>query len=285
MHTVNPYFDDNEKPVLRRSYCVFMDVLGFSDHIAQSFSDGNGQIALDRFYGVFTEQLQAIFNRDIEGNCRTWDVKVFTDNIVLGYAFDSWHAEPELASVFDKVGCYQLLMTLENFFIRGAISVGDLFLDENTAFGPTLLEAHTLESTRARDPRVVLSSGVVDYLRKHIGFYRHPRHAPQMKMVLADADGEVFVHYLHYLVGWADDTPYITSDSLAKHKENVIHNLEANRGSPKVWAKYQWVANYHNFFCDQCHHYDDYHDDLRIEREMLQISPTTFVPIDAENAT
>ena len=262
-----------------------MDVLGFSEHIAKSFSDGAGQVALDRFYEVFTEQLKATFNREIEGEYRSWDIKVFTDNIVLGYAFDSWHAEPELASVFDKVGIYQLLMALENFFVRGAISVGDLFLDENTAFGPTLHEAYKLESTRARDPRVILSADVVDYLRNHIGFYGDPRHAPQMQMVLLDADGEVFVHYLHYLIGWADDVPLINADSLSQHKEHVIRNLEAHHGSPRVWAKYQWVANYHNYFCDQCRHCDGYDDDLAIDHNILQIKPTTFVPFAVDDAT
>ena len=149
---MNPYFADNGKPTLRRSFCVFMDLFGLAEHIATTFSDGKGQLALDRFYQVFTQQLKATFNREVEGKNRSWEVKVFTNNIVLGYAFDSWHAEPELALVFDKVGIYQLFMTLKGFFVRGAISVGDLFLDENTAFGPALLEAHELESTRARDP-------------------------------------------------------------------------------------------------------------------------------------
>jgi len=279
---VNPYLDDNGKPTLRSSFCVFMDVLGFSEHIASSFRDGNGQLALDRFYEVFTQQLKATFNRKVEGEYRSWDVKVFTDNIVLGYAFDSWHAEPEFASVADKVGTYQLLMTLENFFIRGAISVGDLFLDENTAFGPPLLEAYRLEATRARDPRVILSRDVVDYVRKHTGFYGHPSYAPQTRMVLLDADGEVFVHYLHYLMDWDDYAPFINAESLAQHKENVITNLEAHRGAPKVWAKYQWVANYHNYFCDECRNHDGYHDDLRIDRSILDIKPTKFLPVTTE---
>lgn len=262
-----------------------MDVLGFAEHIATSFSDGQGQIALNRFYGVFTEQLKTTFNRRIEGGSRSWDVKVFTDNIVLGYALESWHAEPELASVFDKIGAYQLLMALENFFIRGAISVGDLFLDENTAFGPALLDAYKLESTRARDPRVILSAGVIDYLSRHIGFYGHPRHAPQLAMVLRDADGEVFVHYLHYLVGWDDDRPFINSNSLAQHRDNVIRNLKVHRGSPRVWAKYQWVANYHNYFCNYCRQCDGYHDDLAIDHSNLQIQPTTFTPLDVDEET
>jgi hypothetical protein len=58
------------------------------------------------------------------------------------------------------VGVYQLSMALDDYFIRGAISVGELFLDPNTAFGPALLEAHDLESNVARDPRVILAPGV-----------------------------------------------------------------------------------------------------------------------------
>jgi len=280
----DPYFDRDGKPALRRSFCVFMDVLGFSSHVATSFAAGKGQEALNRYYEVFTQQLKATFNRDAEGKFRSWDVKVFTDNIVLGYAFDSWHAECEFASVARKVGVYQLLMALDNYFVRGAISVGDLFLDANTVFGPALLEAHNLESTRARDPRVILSPGVVDYVRMHIGFYCDASYAPQTRFVLLDADGELFIHYLNYLTEPYDEVPAIDSEGLAQHKENILKNLELHRRSPKIWAKYQWVANYHDYFCEECREYLGYHDDLAIDRAVLEIRPTRFVPLRGEQA-
>ena len=260
-----------------------MDVLGFANYVDLSFKAGEGQIALDRFYQTFTQKLKSTFNRETEGKYRSWDVKVFTDNILLGYTFDSWHAEEEFDSISDKVGIYQLLMALDNYFIRGGIAVGQLFLDDNTAFGPALLEAHRIESELASNPRILLSPEVVDLVRRQTKFYGNPSESPQNQMVLVDnTDGAVFIHYLHYVLFWNEYEDgverAICADILAKHKDNVIRNLEIHKASPRVWAKYQWVASYHNYFCEQCREFANYNDDLYIERRLLAIKPTSFMP-------
>ena len=36
---------------------------------------------------------------------------------------------------------------------------------------------------------------------------------------------------------------------LLKHKANIIQNLTDYKNNPKVLAKYNWLAMYHNFFC------------------------------------
>ena len=274
-----PFFVGS-RPMLRQSFCVFMDVLGFAAHIESRFLAGEGQAALERFYEVVTQQLKATFNRDVEGTSCTWDVKVFTDNIILGYALGSWHAEPEFGSVADKVGRYQLSMALENFFVRGGISVGDLFLDANTAFGPSLLEAHAIEVNLATYPRVVLAPDVVRFVRSHIGFYGNPANAPQNRFVLCDGDGQVFVHYLcHLLCDVYDYESELDVESLLKHKENVISNLGLHEAIPRIRDKYQWVGHYHNYFCHQCRGVSNYSDDLRIDDNLLRSESPEFVSV------
>ena len=276
--SVEPFFDGT-KPVLRQSFCVFMDVLGFASHVAASFKAGEGQAALEQFYAIFTQLLKATFNRDQEGKYRTWDVKVFTDNIILGYAFDSWHAEPEFGDVADKVGRYQLAMALENFFVRGGMAVGDLFLDANTAFGPALLEAHSLESEVAVYPRVLLSPQVGTYVRQHISFYGNGMHAPQNDFVLCDGDGEMFVHYLHHLIYDMYDSSELDAEGLFRHKENVIKNMTAHKYDERVRDKYRWVGHYHNYFCTQSRGFSHYSNDLPIDGRFLDSKAPVFQPI------
>jgi hypothetical protein len=38
-NAVQTFFDDEGKPVLRRSFCEFMDVLEFNEHVAESFRE------------------------------------------------------------------------------------------------------------------------------------------------------------------------------------------------------------------------------------------------------
>ena len=282
----NPYLDDDGNPALQSSFCAFLDVLGFASHIDTSFKTGDGEIALERFYEVFTQQLKTILNPKADRYAQ-WEIKVFTDNIVLGYPRPSWHSEPEFADILRKIGLYQLQMTLENFFIRGGLAVGPLFMDETTVFGPALLESYALESNKARDPRVILSQDAVNVLQQHIGFYNPKDFAPQNSLVLEDADGEIFINYLdHILVpGPPDGRDVIDTETLAKHRDVVVNNLQQHRGNPLVWSKYKWVATYHNFFVEDCVRWGGCSDDLSIDSKYLTISPTRLQYEDADHAT
>ena len=141
-----------------------------------------------------------------------------------------------------------------------------------------MLEAIKVEKEIARDPRVVLSDGVVEFVNRHVQFYGNPYQAPQNRLVLRDADGRVFINYLNHLwVDISEDALGLDADSLAKHKDNVIRNLEQYRVQPRVWAKYQWVANYHNYFCGLLKHLKNYNDDLLIDVRNFELKPSPFV--------
>lgn len=227
---------------------------------------------------MFTEQLKSILNPEAGGIRGQWDIKVYTDNILLGCSVGSWHAEPEFYDVAEMVGLYQLSMAMDNFFVRGGIAFGELFLDENTAFGPAILEAHNIEQKHACHPRIVLSEKVVDKVNLHLGFYGGRAYAPQHRIVLRELGGPLFIHYLHHLILDYCDIVTLDVQKLAIHKENVIHNLELYKANSQIRDKYEWVASYHNYFCAQYKQLDGYNDDLCIEIQYLKRKPTQFMP-------
>lgn len=268
------YFDDKGKPVLKESYCAFLDVLGFTSHIGSSFQNGDGEIALERFYEVFTRQLQSVLNPKNDSHTQ-WRIKVFTDNIVLGYPRPTWHSEPEFADILRKIGQYQLQMTLENFFIRGGLSVGELFMDDSTAFGPPLLESYNLESKQAREPRVILSKGAISVLKQHLGFYSSPEGTSQYRLVFQDADREIFINYLDHVIvpGPPDGSDTIDVETLSKHRDIVVQNLTKHIENPILWAKYKWVATYHNIFVEECIRFYGASEELAIDSKFLAVRP------------
>lgn len=286
MSDTKPYLDGTGKPVLRDSFCAFLDVLGFASHIDSSFKNGDGEIALESFYGVFTQQLQTILNPQSDPYTQ-WEIKVFTDNIVLGYPRPTWHSEPEFGDILTKIGQYQLQMTLRNFFIRGGLAVGPLFMDESTAFGPALLESHALESSRAREPRVILSAGAIAVLKQHLGFYGKAQWAPQHRLVFQDADGEIFINYLDHVIvpGPPDGRDTVDLDTLANHRDIVVRNLNEHSGNPVVWAKYRWVAIYHNAFVDECVSTYGIAEDLAIDSNKLVVCPRRLESEPQKTAT
>jgi len=187
--------------------------------------------------------------RDIvPGHRAPWRVKAFTDNIVLCFPMLSGEDEAgTLPIAIDRLGSFQLYMTIDGFFIRGGVAVADAYLDEEIVFGPGLLEAYATESQRARDPRIVLADSCLQYIAE----------LPSGSL-LKDADGQLFVNYLDKII-WYDvydeqegRTPAPGVDFLTQHKRLVEAKLHEYAAKPAVWSKYHWVARYHNFFCKDC---------------------------------
>lgn len=259
MHTIetlaldpnSPYWRDGHAPEPVHSVAVFVDILGFTERIRQASEPtaatkllGDLRSALNRaLVHVTADWMQGpgIFSK------RPWDYKAFTDNIVLGFPIRD-DGEPELGTLFRNLAMFQLELIQSGFFVRGAIAVGDLYMDRDIVFGTALLEAYDTEQSVARDPRIVLAPSALTYVNRHLTYYANPCASPQNSALVRDADRQVFVNYLDSILIVEDDYgPFF--EPLMKHKSEVEKALDDYRGEPRVWSKYNWVARYHNYFC------------------------------------
>ena len=141
-------------------------------------------------------------------------------------------------------------MTTAGFFVRGGVSIGQLYMDENIVFGPALIDAYAAEQSHARDPRIVLTPAAVSAVKRHLTYYARPHDAPQTREFFLDSDGQCFINYLEAIVPEVDGPDLRT---LRRHKRQVQKMLRRYRTRPPIWSKYAWVAGYHNFFCRQQH--------------------------------
>lgn len=206
----------------------------------------------------------------------SYAVKAFTDNIVLGKPVRN-DARQELSWIFNRLSIFQLDMVIEGFFIRGAISVGDAYVDDIAVFGNALTEAYQGECHIARDPRIILTNSAVLVAKENIQQYSDPPYPPpHFSDILCDSDGQWFLNYLNcVLIAGDDHGPFY--DDLASHKEKVEERLNEHRGNPPIWSKYTWVANYHNYFCDMHpQHFDESH---KIDVELFRASPKPIIEI------
>lgn len=74
---------------------------------------------------------------------------------------------PTIATIFDfavQIGC----------LIRGGIAIGQLWHVEGFLIGPGLSEAYELESSRAVNPRIILSEAAANHFGKHDLLYDDP---------------------------------------------------------------------------------------------------------------
>lgn len=275
---VHLYSNSEGGPELKRSVVVFLDVLGFREmHRATSKDPKAAQEILTRLRAALDESEEMLRDKpDPKYHFPVqWSTKGFTDNIVIGHPIHD-DGEHELGWTMTRIGYFQLQMIQHGFFVRGAVSVGNVYIDEDIAFGDGLIDAYEGESKLARDARVVLTSSAVSYIRRHLKYYAEPKESPQYAELLQDVDGQWYINYLLTTLNSPDDGgPFI--DIIVDHKRKVEECLRKFVKEPSVWSKYLWVANYHDWFCNNYQRYFEKPDDLKIDSRLLRPGPSRIV--------
>jgi len=130
--------------------------------------------------------------------------------------------------------------------LRGAVCIGDLYIDDDVTFGPALVEAYSLESTVAVFPRIVIDKEVI---RKS----RYESDGPVWNdFVARGEDGVYFIDYLFgsFLDRWSfpDEQPIPANATLLLHKElvEVLLMTWTKEGEYRKRQKALWLAQYHN---------------------------------------
>jgi hypothetical protein len=255
-----------------------MDILGYSDLMLQSQKEGTEQKVLRDLHSALSEGRRGLEGSDLPELMKLekkdfFALKAFTDNIVIGWPVHS-DAEIEFGSAFIRLANFQFNMAIHGYFVRGAISVAPAYVDEVAVFGGALEEAYRGESKFARDPRIILTESAVLAAKQHLTYYHQPIRAPHVRDILKDADGQWFLNYLDsVLVAEDEHGPFY--DEFLQHKQVVEQKLRAHAENPPVWAKYAWVAGYHNYFCDL--HSNYFGDEHRINVELFTARPSLIV--------
>ena len=257
----NPYHQAGQPPALQPSVFALVDILGYQD-IMKNASDDQ-QTLLIRLHEALSSSRQWLDHTNLPaalldfGDQDLFSLKAFTDNIAIGWPLrGDRDGEAELGMAFDNLATFQMTMVNAGFFVRGAISVGNAYVDDIAVFGEALLDAYAGESSLARDPRIVLTNSARQYVVRHLGYYGNTPSAPQNRELKRDIDGQWFLNYLDVILSAEDHVgPFF--GELEKHRDVVQSRLTQYRSRPTVYAKYAWTAGYHNWFCN-LHDFDDY---------------------------
>lgn len=265
---------------------AFFDILGYIDTAKGAYESGNQAAMLTALYAALTggrnwleerafredfKDIDEAFNKAFAKD--RYALKAFTDNIVIGWPIRD-DAESELTDAVGKLIDFQFHMAVAGFFVRGAIAIGDAYVDDVVVFGKALLDAHEAESRIARDPRIVLTQPAIEALKLHLAYYPYPRNTLHVRTVLRDADGQWFLNYLESVLYAADDGGSAYG-ALLQHKEVVEAKLVQFKSEPPIWSKYAWVAGYHNYFCEANSNW--FNDTHRINLELFRAMPGLIV--------
>jgi hypothetical protein len=273
------------------SFCAYLDILGFKKAIEEAYANKVEQKLLVEIVEALDQSAAEL--KDVGERFPTMAVKFFTDNVIVGCR-QRLHLGTELGFLCVLLAKFQLEMACKGFFIRGGISIGTLAINDNIVFGNALLEAHRLESTQARNPRVVfdvaLKSAVTGAIEtKPVNANKDFVDASNNTLnalIKCDVDNHFFVNYL-----WACFEPgfklglppqdwrtlFLNENIIAAHRSQVECKLKEKQSEPDIWAKYFWVANYHNWFCDSVEK-----SNHKIEESLLRPKLTGLLKSEAE---
>lgn len=258
-----PYLDASGHPCILESVVAFLDLLGFSQMSTETPDRETSQKTLDHIVAAirdsreFTRQSIGLEN----GNPAPAGLKFFSDNLVLALPFEQAGDPASVVRfVIRCVQSYQLRMSLNGLFLRGALTLGPICLTDEIIFGPALVEGYRLESKASIVPRVLVPERLMDVI-KQTQLSKSSNALEAGEVVCRDVDGWWFVNYLQS----TRKNGQIDWSFIEQHKQSILKSLSKTTRHD-VLPKFGWACRYHNVFCHW--HRDDsgYADHYRIDR-------------------
>lgn len=168
--TKNPkdYFVDEIVETETRMVC-FMDILGFNELINRYDSDMTSTVLQDiqeSFELAKTQLLERNRTGNEEDVVKHLKYQTFSDNICISIPY--FDNEADFLSNFNLLATYvrgfQNVMMSKRIFMRGGISTGSYYADDNIIFSKGLVNAYYLENKKAIYPRVIIDDSIISKL-------------------------------------------------------------------------------------------------------------------------
>lgn len=249
-------FQPEGQPKTHPAYVAFVDLLGVKNLLREA--DVTVQEEILRELVIAWNEASLWLG---EGS-RRLHARYFTDCLSIvapAYqCFSDPFDESQFGNVVTRVCSWQMAMTNKGFFCRGGFAFGSIYLDELTIVGKGLLDAYELEQNVVKHPRIVLDEQTVSNCVKHLGYYGDARRSPHERSLLVDEDGFTFVNYLATLWELADYDDSTTAEHLLSNHRSLVLERLADPSLQTVVSKYEWVRDYHDWFChlDWSHVFD-----------------------------
>ena len=232
-------------------YVAFLDIMGFADFVM-----GEPGIKVLSYLRQFMDFADTLNVKGLD-----LDVRIFSDCVIIstpaGGGFAEYHKF--LLYVCNLQFAALTAGGLGLLPVRGSITKGQFYTDNaGLTFGHALVSAHGLENQIAVYPRVIIS--LEDYTPEKaresnlavnaLNWGMKVSHAEKASTVRRDFDGLLHLNYLSAVYATPDKWIPQGNQYVAAHKDFIAENIKKFQGNKRVSAKYEWMKNYHNWFCE-----------------------------------
>lgn len=229
-----------------RSVVTFIDILGFSSLVRHKTSD-----EIEKLLGLAEENSRTDKMVAEYAGRRSLS---FSDTIITTCPLEGPHGPLRHGLLFDEIMEVIFLqadmINRGSTFLRGAMTVGDVYHDDTKIFGPGLIDAYEMESKLSNFPRVVIDPKILlEY--EDTPALRSLDNDPDedlkyvQSLICQDSDGLWFIDYLRGMVGNFDEPEFLLV-YLKNHKELILNRATENQRLNSIALKYNWLATYHN---------------------------------------
>lgn len=248
---------------------AFVDILGFADLVEDSEHDTTKILRIYRLLDLAKSmtQLPASYKFEhLQVELAKFRSHIFSDTIIMSCPYESFDY---FNTIIAWVMWYQYFMWAEEgTFLRGAIVHGNIFDEENSPiiFGPAMVAAYRLETKKAKWPRILVDSSMVEELPDQ------KRLRALKEYLRKDTAGNYYLDYLHDLFaltcfdrgkrlkGPSDPIALLKDHKVAIEKaverireQGVTSHNNAKKGK-RLLDKYKRLSKYHNGVIDRLRH-------------------------------
>lgn len=202
---------EKEKINTENRIVCFADVLGFKQMI-DNHDSKDDLTKLNTIVIAFNEVIDEIKNRNL--SIKKFDkleYKMFSDNICISIPYNDTDFIVAFRILCIFVTNIQIKMLNRGVFIRGGISTGSYYSNENIIFSGGLVKSYLLESNIAIYPRIVVSKQILEVLYGKT--HKYP------KLLISDWNKDTFLNPF-WMVAFLKESLKLT------HPAN--ENLDAN---------------------------------------------------------
>ena len=239
---------------------AYVDVLGFRNMVRESEQDPS---SIHGIWGILQATRDQVMQMNSVGHDSQHEPPplelqsvMFSDTVVMTQSICE---HSRAAALLEWVSILQTTLLERGVFVRGAVALGEMYVDGNLMFGPALLKAYDAESL-AVWPRVVIDPSVLE-VEAATKWLQH--------FGTRDNDGLLYVDYLRSTlvteiaieVEVALRSGQVTRQHLTEpiarryfgeHAEGIVRSVLSLdwESDGKTVQKYHWLAEYHNSAID-----------------------------------
>ena len=229
----------------RKAIVTYMDILGFRDLVTNSQTDPS---KIDHILHILrTTKKRGTFSVAMAMPEGSFEQVVTTQNfsdLIVRISFVNNESDIGYRTNIELMilaGIQCRLAAHHGILLRGGVSAGELYLDDDFLFGPALVRSYELESAIAVYPRIVVDAKLVDLAKG----------ALWPACLKRSDDGTYFIDYLRVSYkNFGGFTPTNFSNReeiIPEHKATVERKLiEFAKKPDRIKAKAMWMGLYHN---------------------------------------